>query len=126
MVRLKQLSVIAMLALAACGDRVVSVVPPPLPPPRDSIGKIVPIPVAAKIAFVSERDGNPEIYAANEDGTGQVRVTYHGAQDVSPAWSPDGSRLAFASDRSGVWEIYIMNADGSNLVQRTHGRFLFA
>src|SRR5690348_11016380 len=118
MVRLMHLSAIVILALAACNEnRVVSVVPPPLPPPRDSIGKIAPIPAAAKIAFVSEREGNPEIYAANEDGTGQVRVTYHGAQDVSPAWSPDGSRLAFASDRNGRWEIYTMNADGSNLVQ---------
>src|SRR5262245_61999986 len=102
MVRLKHLSAIAILALNACDEAgVVSYVPPPPPPPRDSIGRIVPIPAAAKIAFVSERDGNSEIYAANEDGTGQVRVTYHGAQDVTPAWSPDGNRLAFASDRTG-------------------------
>jgi TolB protein len=87
---------------------------------------IASIPAAAKIAFVSERDGNPEIYAANEDGTGQVRVTFNGAENWSPAWSPDGSRLAFASNRSGTWAIYTVNADGSNLLQRTNTGFVTA
>ena len=128
MVRLNYLFIIVTLAFTACReDRIVSEVTPPLPP-ADSVrlGKTAPIPAAAKIAFVSERDGNSEIYAANEDGSGQVRVTYSSARDVSPAWSPDGSRLAFASDRTGAWEIYIMNADGSKLVQRTYAGFKFA
>lgn len=34
--------------------------------------------------------------------------------NVSPAWSPDGSQIAFLTDRTGRWEIWVMNADGSN------------
>jgi Tol biopolymer transport system component len=71
------------------------------------------------MAFVSERDGNSEIYAGNADGSGVVRLTNNLAADIDPAWSPDGTRIAFASDRTGSWDIYIMNADGSNVVRLT-------
>src|SRR5918996_3202606 len=71
------------------------------------------------LAFVSERDGNSEIYVMNADGTGLLRLTNDAGRDVDPAWSPDGKRIAFASDRAGKSDIYVMNADGSNLVRRT-------
>jgi Tol biopolymer transport system component len=71
------------------------------------------------LAFVSERDGNSEIYVMNVDGTGLLRLTNDAGRDTTPAWSPDGKRIAFASDRAGSWDIYVMNADGSNLVRRT-------
>lgn len=71
------------------------------------------------LAFVSERDGNSEIYVVNVDGTGLLRLTHDPGLDVDPAWSPDGKRIAFASDRAGSWDIYVMDADGSNVVRRT-------
>ena len=77
------------------------------------------VPAAGKIAFVSARHGNPEIYSVNVDGTGVERLTNAPANDEEPAWSPDGQRIAFVSDRGGSYEIYVMNADGSNVVQRT-------
>ncbi len=66
-----------------------------------------------QIAFVSERDGNREIYVMNVDGSGVTRLTNNPAKDWDPAWSPDGSRIAFHSERDGNPEIYVMNADGS-------------
>ncbi|HMK38911.1 MAG TPA: hypothetical protein VK569_06190, partial [Bacteroidota bacterium] len=71
------------------------------------------------IAFQSNRDGNFEIYTMSGDGTGQRRLTENPANDITPAWSPDGSRIAFASDRDGTWDIYTMRADGSDLKQLT-------
>jgi Tol biopolymer transport system component len=76
-------------------------------------------PAAGKIAFVSSRDGNPEIYTINTDGTDLTRLTNDPGIDEEPVWSPDGQRIAFVSERSGNSELYVMNADGSNVVRRT-------
>ncbi len=73
-----------------------------------------------KIAFVSERDGNCEIYVMNSDGSGQTRLTNNSASDVGPIWSPDGKKIAFTSDRDGDYEIYLMNVDGSGQTRVTH------
>lgn len=56
---------------------------------------------AGQIVFVSDRDGNNEIYLMNADGTGLTNLTNHPTSDVNPTWSPDGSQLTFVSDRSG-------------------------
>jgi hypothetical protein len=45
-------------------------------------------PNGAKIAFTSQRDGNPEIYTMNADGSGQVRLTNNPAHDDNPDWGP--------------------------------------
>jgi len=74
----------------------------------------------SKIAFVSERDGNSEIYLMEADGSNQKRLTNNSAGNVSPSWSPDGSQIAFTSGRDGNPEIYIMNADGINQIRLTN------
>jgi len=71
------------------------------------------------IAFVSDRDGNFEIYVMNADGSDPRRLTDHPFSDTSPAWSPDGTQIAFVSSRARNRDIYIMNFDGSNLRQLT-------
>ncbi len=83
---------------------------------------IVEVEVQARIAFVSQRDGNPEIYMMTADGKNQRRLTKNHHGDSSPSWSPDGKRIAFTSDRDWLldkdgWptnEIYVMDADGKN------------
>jgi Tol biopolymer transport system component len=72
-----------------------------------------------QIAFVSNRDGNYEIYKMNMDGTGQTRITNDASIDDYPSWSPDGTEIAFASNRDGDYEIYVLNSDGSGVTQLT-------
>ena len=69
-----------------------------------------------KIVFVSNRDGNDEIYVMNEDGSDQMNLSNNNATDLDPTWSPDGSKVLFTSHRDGNDEIYVMNADGSRSV----------
>jgi Tol biopolymer transport system component len=69
-----------------------------------------------KIAFVSHRDGNDEIYVMQPDGSGQTRLTNDPLRDEGPAWSPDGTKIAFR--REG--DIYVMNADGSGQTDITN------
>jgi TolB protein len=66
------------------------------------------------IAFVSDRDGTPQLYTARIDGSAQTNLSEDpGHSDSQPSWSPDGTRLAFTSDRTGDPEVWVMNADGS-------------
>ena len=67
------------------------------------------------IAFVSDRDGDWEIYRVDPDKPQPMRLTSKPGLDAFPIWSPDGRRIAFESYRSGVdTDIYTMNADGSD------------
>ena len=72
-------------------------------------------PETSKIVFVSNCDGNREIYTMNPDGSQQVRLTQNFALDLHPTWSPTGEEILFVSDRDGVWDLYLMDADGSNV-----------
>lgn len=71
-------------------------------------------PDGRRLAFMSSRDGNFEIYVMNSDGSDQRRLTDQGENDHDPSWSPDGRRIVFMSRRDGNPEIYVMNADGSD------------
>ena len=90
-------------------------VPTPTPPPAADARP------EGRIAFVSDRDGNDEIYAMSADGSGLARLTDNPAYDWDPSWSPDGRRIAFVSDRDGSAGIYAMNADGSGLARLAAG-----
>ena len=89
-------------------------------------------PDGKRLAFASDRDGDPEIFVMNIDGTGLIQLTDNTFTDFMPAWSPNGSRIAFVSDRtyfvpleggslevSAGLELYVMGADGGNVARLT-------
>lgn len=59
-------------------------------------------PDGAKIAYVSDADGEEELYLIAQDGSGEPEQLTDGSQAFlyAPAWSPDGERLAW-SDKEG-------------------------
>src|SRR5687768_14546601 len=85
---------LAALLFVGCSDSATE----PLPDTREP-----------RVVFISNRDGNYEIYAMNADGTNQARLTTTPAAEGRPAWSPDGRQVAFTTERDGNREVYVMN-----------------
>ena len=73
------------------------------------------IPLESTILFLSDRDGDAEIYAFKD---GKVKqLTRNGNIDKDPAWSPDGTQITWMSNklRGGPgFDVWVMDADGKN------------
>ena len=76
--------------------------------------------VNGRLAYASDASGNYDIYLSNTEGKNQLQLTTSAADDVDPAWSPDGAKIVFISNRDGNFEIYVMNADGLNQTRLTN------
>ncbi len=78
-------------------------------------------PTTPKILFTSTRDGGQrEVYMMNPDGSEQVNLTQHPAEDLGAVWSPTGEKILFVSNRRdlrdrGARDLYLMDTDGSNV-----------
>jgi Tol biopolymer transport system component len=80
-------------------------------------------PDGSRIAFVSDRDGNEEIYVMDADGGGQRRLTFDPAPDRAPSWGPGGevarplAPVVFVDDFSSPdtgWEVFKDNQGASS------------
>lgn len=59
------------------------------------------------IAFVSDRDGNEEVYMMKTDGSHLTRITKDPERDIHPYFSPDGKSILINSTRgNGSLDIY--------------------
>jgi serine/threonine protein kinase len=70
-------------------------------------------PDGKKIAFVSLRSGNWQLWVSNSDGTNTVQITSFDRGEVAfPTWSPDGQQIGFVSNAEGSYQAYVVNASG--------------
>jgi tRNA A-37 threonylcarbamoyl transferase component Bud32 len=68
-------------------------------------------PDGARIAFVSLRQGNRDIFVMDADGANLEQLTTDAADDTYPTWSPDGEQIAFVSERGSAPNVYVLNLD---------------
>lgn len=69
-----------------------------------------------KIAFVSDRDGNEEIYICNANGSGLKRLTNNPARDIHPYFSPDGKYIFFNSTSgNGSFDVFRYNLTNDSI-----------
>ena len=79
-------------------------------------------PADGGIAFVSERDGNAEVYVMGADGEAQTRLTRTPAGESEPAWAPDGTHVAVARRA----KLFVLRADGTAAAaQLTDGGYCY-
>ena len=66
-----------------------------------------------KIAFMSDRSGNLEIWVCEKDGSNAMQLTAFGGPLVTnPSWSPDSNRIAFDSNATGEFDVWVTSASG--------------
>ena len=58
-------------------------------------------PGGGKIAFISDRDGDDEVFMMKANGKEEKQLTKNGAEEGDPEWSSNGKLLVFESDRAG-------------------------
>ena len=81
-------------------------------------------PTDDRIAFVSTRTGNEEIWVCERSGGRPVQLTaFGGPATGTPRWSPDGRSIAFDSLAAGNPDIYVINAEGGAPRRLTGGPF---
>jgi Tol biopolymer transport system component len=69
-------------------------------------------PDGRKMAFQSARDGVPNIWLSDADGSHPVQLTTSKSESGTPRWSPDGRRLVFDSLEAGNKDLYVVGMDG--------------
>ena len=67
----------------------------------------------ARVAFVSWRSGDPEVWVALRDGSGLQQTTSLGVdQLLISEWSPEGTRILFDAAIGGNSDVYVVAAGG--------------
>src|SRR5450432_565847 len=81
-------------------------------------------PDGAKIAFISDMDGEDELYVIRQDGTGkpeQLTQDFHGML-YQPSWAPDGKRIAFGDKDGKLYVLTLEDKKVAQIAQNPRGR----
>ncbi len=68
-------------------------------------------PNSSKIAFVSDRDGNDEVYIMNIDGSMETRITFDEGRDGKPKWLDD--KTIMYRNGEGPYTYIVIDSDGN-------------
>lgn len=70
-------------------------------------------PIGNKIAFVSDRTGNREVFTANANGSGPQNISNTSADESTPRFSPNGKKLAYvAPGNAGKPDVFVRKLSG--------------
>src|SRR5881397_2791880 len=76
-------------------------------------------PDGSRIAFTSTRDGQPEIYIMDADGTSAARLTNSPGPDGDASFTADGLAVVFHAQRTGHRQIFLQSITSSDAVRLT-------
>jgi TolB protein len=82
-------------------------------------------PDGSQIAFVSDREGTPQIYVMPAAGGPPRRLTFQGKENTTPRWSPrrDRPQIAFTGrDEDGGFDVFVYDVPTGRIDRVTQGR----
>jgi TolB protein len=65
------------------------------------------------ILYISELDGNPEIYSTNINAESHTRLTNSSRKELHPKLSPNGNKIGFLRSNSSLLQLWIMDNEGN-------------
>jgi Tol biopolymer transport system component len=68
-----------------------------------------------KMIYVSDRDGNYELYMYDFKAHKEERLTSSDAEDLNPIFIPNTNKILFHSNRSGSFDIYLLDLNSKNV-----------
>lgn len=84
---------------------------------RDAFGLFSPD--LKRLAFISSRSGDNEIWQSAASGAGAVPLTSQRANPGYPVMSPDGRLVSFMSNPEGNADIFVVSMDGGRVINAT-------
>src|SRR5467141_1730598 len=78
----------------------------------------------SKILFISDLDGEEELYTINQDGSGKPEELTHGfhAMLYQPLWAPDGKRIAFSDAKNKLYVLTLDDKKVTTVAENPRGR----
>jgi hypothetical protein len=78
-------------------------------------------PDGKRISFTSLRDGRPQIFIMDLDGSSLHKLSTVAAYENQSRWSPTGTQLVFSSERGGFQSIWTAPASGGEAKRFSRG-----
>lgn len=79
----------------------------------------------AFLVYVSNRDGDEDLYLHSIDGEEEKKLTDNTAQDFAPGFAPEGKEVVFVSnlDNPYKWEIYAIDVESGRTRRLTNNDY---
>lgn len=77
-------------------------------------------PDGSRILFTRSASGVVQLWLMNDDGSGEVQLTFDAGNKIQPDWSPDGTRIVYVNlNAEADRELWVVGANGTGLTRLT-------